>query len=43
MVDIFSWQSLFLINIPISLFAFFAGIKLLPRDDKAGSLAASTS
>lgn len=39
MVDIFSWQSLFLINIPISLFAFFAGIKLLPRDDKAGSLA----
>jgi EmrB/QacA subfamily drug resistance transporter len=39
MVDIFNWQSLFLINIPISLFAFLAGIRLLPRDDKAGSLA----
>jgi EmrB/QacA subfamily drug resistance transporter len=39
MVDFLSWQSLFLINIPISLFAFIAGIKLLPRDDKAGSLA----
>ncbi len=38
MVDVFSWQSLFLINIPISLFAFVAGAKLLPRDDKAGSL-----
>ena len=39
MVDLFNWQSLFLINIPISLFAFIAGMKLLPRDDKAGSLA----
>jgi EmrB/QacA subfamily drug resistance transporter len=39
MVDLFNWQSLFLINIPISLFAFVAGIRLLPRDDKAGSLA----
>jgi len=39
MVDFLSWQSLFLINIPISLFAFVAGIKLLPRDDKPGSLA----
>jgi EmrB/QacA subfamily drug resistance transporter len=38
MVDFLSWQSLFLINLPISLFAFFAGIWLLPRDDKAGSL-----
>jgi EmrB/QacA subfamily drug resistance transporter len=39
MVDFLNWQSLFLINLPISLFAFIAGIKLLPRDDKAGSLA----
>jgi EmrB/QacA subfamily drug resistance transporter len=39
MVDLFNWQSLFLINLPISLFAFLAGIRLLPRDDKAGSLA----
>ena len=39
MVDLFNWQSLFLINLPISLFAFIAGMKLLPRDDKAGSLA----
>ena len=39
MVDFFNWQSLFLINLPISLFAFIAGMKLLPRDDKAGSLA----
>lgn len=39
MVDLFSWQSLFLINIPISLFAFAAGVKLLPKDGKAGSLA----
>lgn len=39
MVDFFNWQSLFLINLPISLFAFVAGIKLLPRDDVPGSLA----
>jgi EmrB/QacA subfamily drug resistance transporter len=39
MVDLFSWQSLFLINIPISLFAFAAGLKSLPRDEKAESLA----
>ena len=39
MVGLFNWQSLFVINIPISIFAFVAGIKLLPRDDKAGSLA----
>jgi EmrB/QacA subfamily drug resistance transporter len=39
MVDLFNWQSLFLINIPISLFAFLAGIRLLPKDEEPGSLA----
>jgi EmrB/QacA subfamily drug resistance transporter len=39
LVGLFNWQSLFIINIPISIFAFAAGIKLLPRDDKAGTLA----
>jgi EmrB/QacA subfamily drug resistance transporter len=39
MVDFLSWQSLFLVNIPISLFAFVAALKLLPADGRAGSLA----
>jgi EmrB/QacA subfamily drug resistance transporter len=39
MVDFLSWQSLFLINIPISIFAFAAARRLLPGDGKEGSLA----
>jgi EmrB/QacA subfamily drug resistance transporter len=39
MVGLFNWQSLFIINIPISIFAFISGLRLLPRDDKPGSLA----
>jgi EmrB/QacA subfamily drug resistance transporter len=38
MVDLFNWQSLFLINIPISIFAFAAGKRLIPGDEKGGSL-----
>jgi EmrB/QacA subfamily drug resistance transporter len=38
MVDLFNWQSLFLINIPISIFAFAAGKRLIPEDKKNGSL-----
>lgn len=39
MVELFGWPSLFLINIPISLFAFIAGGAKLPREDKRSSLA----
>ena len=39
MVEFFDWPSLFLINIPISVFAFIAGGILLPREEKKGSLA----
>ena len=38
MVDLFNWQSLFLINIPISIFAFAAAKRLIPGDEKGGSL-----
>jgi EmrB/QacA subfamily drug resistance transporter len=38
MVDFFSWQSLFLINIPISILAFAAGKRLIPGDAKYGTL-----
>jgi EmrB/QacA subfamily drug resistance transporter len=38
MVQLLGWQSLFLINVPVSVFAFVAGSRL-PRDDKGGSLA----
>jgi EmrB/QacA subfamily drug resistance transporter len=38
MVDLFGWQSLFLINVPISIFAFAAGRKLIPGDGKKESL-----
>jgi EmrB/QacA subfamily drug resistance transporter len=39
MVGFLDWRSLFLINIPISIFAFAAGRKLIPADSKSGSLA----
>ncbi|MEY8001298.1 MFS transporter [Clostridium sp. Mt-5] len=32
MVQIFNWQSIFLINIPISIFAFIAGKFILPKE-----------
>jgi EmrB/QacA subfamily drug resistance transporter len=38
MVDLFGWQSLFLINVPISVFAFAAVRKLVPNDAKDSSL-----
>jgi EmrB/QacA subfamily drug resistance transporter len=38
MVDFLGWQSLFLINVPISLFAFVAGRRLIPDDGKDESL-----
>jgi EmrB/QacA subfamily drug resistance transporter len=38
MVDLLGWQSLFLINVPISIFAFAAGRRLIPGDGKGESL-----
>ena len=38
MVDFLDWPSLFLINVPISIFAFLAGRKLLQDDRKGGPL-----
>jgi EmrB/QacA subfamily drug resistance transporter len=34
MVQYLSWQSIFLINIPIALFGYFAGRKLLPKKEE---------
>ena len=36
MVDLFDWQSLFLINIPISIFAFVAGKEAAPQRGEGG-------
>lgn len=33
MVDAFSWESIFLINVPIGIIAFIVGAKLLPKDE----------
>lgn len=38
LVQFFSWKSIFLINIPIGIFAFIAGIKILPKDNKNGRI-----
>ncbi|HEX2927007.1 MAG TPA: MFS transporter [Ruminiclostridium sp.] len=34
-VDVASWQYIFLINIPIGIFAFIMGLKVLPRDEES--------
>lgn len=34
MVEIFNWESIFLINIPIGVVAFFLGEKMLPKKEK---------
>ncbi|MBV7272951.1 MFS transporter [Clostridiaceae bacterium UIB06] len=34
MVELFSWQSIFLINIPIGILGYLAGRKVLPREEK---------
>lgn len=34
-VDAVSWQYIFLINIPIGIFAFILGLKILPRDEES--------
>lgn len=34
MVELFSWQSIFLINIPIGIFGYLAGRKVLPSEEK---------
>lgn len=34
-VDVSSWEYIFLINIPIGLFAFIMGLKVLPRDEES--------
>jgi EmrB/QacA subfamily drug resistance transporter len=39
MVELFGWPSLFLVNIPISIFAFIAGGAMLPREPRKGGLA----
>ena len=39
MVEFLGWQSLFLINIPISIFAFIAGSIMLPHEERKSSLA----
>jgi EmrB/QacA subfamily drug resistance transporter len=38
MVELFGWPSLFLVNIPISIFAFIAGGAMLPRETRKGGL-----
>lgn len=37
-VDVSSWQYIFLINIPIGILAFILGIKILPRDEESKKL-----
>ena len=39
MVEFLGWQSLFLINIPISIFAFVAGARMIPGEERKGTLA----
>jgi EmrB/QacA subfamily drug resistance transporter len=39
MVELFGWPSLFLVNIPVSLFAFIVGSAKLPREERRSSLA----
>lgn len=34
-VDAAAWQYIFLINIPIGIFAFILGLKILPRDEES--------
>jgi drug resistance transporter, EmrB/QacA subfamily len=34
-VDSFSWKYIFLINVPIGLFTFFLGMKILPKSGKS--------
>ena len=34
MVEIFNWESIFLINIPIGIVAFFLGKKMFPKEEK---------
>jgi EmrB/QacA subfamily drug resistance transporter len=38
LVQFFSWQYIFIINIPIGLIAFIAGLKILPKENKSGSI-----
>jgi EmrB/QacA subfamily drug resistance transporter len=38
LVQFFNWESIFIINIPIGIIAFIAGIKILPKDNKNGNL-----
>lgn len=35
MVDVAAWQYIFLINIPIGIFAFIMGLKILPKDEES--------
>lgn len=37
MVEAFSWESIFLINVPIGIIAFFLGAKILPKDEKVNT------
>lgn len=34
MVEIFNWESIFIINVPIGIVAFFLGRKMLPKEEK---------
>jgi len=34
MVEIFNWESIFLVNIPIGIVAFLLGRKMLPKEDR---------
>jgi MFS family permease len=38
LVQFFSWKYIFIINIPIGLIAFIAGLKILPKENKSGSI-----
>jgi MFS family permease len=34
MVEVFNWESIFLVNIPIGIVAFFLGRKMLPKEER---------
>lgn len=34
LVGLFSWKTIFLVNVPVSVIAFFAGLAVIPRDER---------
>jgi EmrB/QacA subfamily drug resistance transporter len=37
MVEVFNWQSIFLVNVPIGVIAFFLGKKIFPKSERKGN------